>query len=185
MTDKILHAGKFVELRVKEGPDYKYEYLHESRCDGQIVSFLPHHSVRGYLLRHETTPCWGENERGYHINSFTGGWERDKHDAPIDAVIDELREEAGIILPSEDLIRTLGTCRGSKSSDTLYHLFSIDLNHGYEEVPIEADGVLESRECTRWYKNSMDWIREGVDPMIFVMYTRLQCLLDRKINRNQ
>lgn len=185
MTDKVLHKGKFVELRLKEGDDFAYEYLHEHRCDGHIVAFLPYHKERGFLLRHEVTPCWGETEDGYHVNSFTGGWESDKHDTPVDTVIDELREEAGIILSTEDSIKSLGTCRGTKSSDSLYHLFSVDLDMGYEEVEPEADSALESREYAQWYKNSMQWIQKGVDPMLFVMYTRIQLFQERKVDRTK
>jgi hypothetical protein len=183
MPDKILHKGKFVELKLREEDDYKYEFLHESRCDGNIVAILPVHKDNGYLVRHEFTPCWGE---GLNVSSITGGWEKDRHPTPIDTVLEELREEAGIVLNDETAIKSLGTCRGTKSSDTLYHLFIVELEDGnYDEVPIEGDGgSLEARAHNQWYKTAYKFVANGVDPMLFVIYARMQMLLDEEVNRD-
>ena len=183
MPDKTLHKGKFVELKLREEDDYKYEFLHESRCDGNIVAVLPVHKEKGFLVRHEFTPCWGE---GLNVSSITGGWEKDRHETPIDTVLEELREEAGIVLHDENAIRSLGVCRGTKSSDTLYHLFTVELADGtYDEVEIEGDGgSLEARAHNQWYKTSYKFIDNGMDPLLFVMYARIQLLMDRKIDRN-
>jgi hypothetical protein len=181
MVDTVLHKGKFVELKLREEEDYKYEFLHESRCDGNIVAILPRSSLHGYLVRHEFTPCWGTE---LNLSSITGGWEKDRHETPIDTVIEELREEAGIVLNTEDSIKSLGTCRGTKSSDTLYHLFEVDLDLGYTEVPIEGDGSsLEAKAHNEWCKSSMTLVRDGVDPMLLVLYTRIQLMLGRKVSR--
>jgi 8-oxo-dGTP pyrophosphatase MutT (NUDIX family) len=187
MTDTVLHKGKFVELRLREAEDYKYEYLHEARCDGNIVAILPYNvtGVMGlttYLLRHEFTPCWGDS---LNVSSITGGWEKKRHPTPIDTVIEELREEAGIVLKTERSIRSLGTCRGTKSSDTLYHLFAVDLSLGYEEVEIEGDGgSLEAKAHNVWYHNELEILEYAQDPMVFALYGRLKAKLDRKISRD-
>ncbi len=181
MADKVLHAGKFIQLKLREAEDYKYEYVHESRCDGQIVSILPYSSKKGILLRHEFTPCWGD---GLNVSSITGGWEKSRHATPIDTVIEELREEAGIVLHTEKSISSLGTCRGAKCIDTVYHLFAVDLDKGYDEVEIEGDGSsLESRAHNVWYTDPMDVLTYAVDPLVYVLYAKLNAYLDSAITR--
>jgi len=172
-----LHKGKFVTLKQMNTKDFNYEYLHEHRCDGNIVSILPVSYDEGLLLRHEYTPCWGDD---LCLSSITGGWEKDKHETPIDTVIEELEEEAGIVLHDERRIMTLGTCRGTKSSDTLYHLFLVDLTHDYpapkpfsQVTPTTDGGYLEGQAHCEWVRGD-SWIEKAVDPMLFVMYTRWQ-----------
>ena len=172
MTDKVLHAGKFIQLKLREADDYKYEYVHESRCDGQIVSILPYSRRQGILLRHEFTPCWGD---GLNVSSITGGWEKSRHATPIDAVIEELREEAGIVLHSEKSILSVGTCRGAKCIDTVYHLFAVNLDEGYDEVDIEGDGSsLESRAHNVWYTDPFEIAEKAVDPLVYVIFTKME-----------
>lgn len=193
MQETILHEGKFIQLRKKEREGHVYEYMHESRCDGNIVAILPVHMERGMLVRKEITPCWDEE----NINSITGGWEKDRHETPIDTVIEELREEAGIILHDETAIMTLGTCRGSKACDTLYHLFLVDLsNNEYDQVEPESDGsFLESKESVEWMPTGIGmepedkveecrWLSVANDPLLYVMYTRwLTGFLHKPITR--
>ena len=179
-THEVLHRGTHTELRRCRGENVNgYEYIHEHRCDGHIVSILPIHCIHGMMIRKELTPCWGE---GPFINSITGGWERDIHLTPIDTVIAELREETGIVLGNENAIKTLGTVRGTKSSDTIYHLFMIDLSDdNYEELEPEPDSELEKHEYCEWMPrvapelmtpDNSPWILDGSDPMLYVMYTR-------------
>jgi len=180
-TDEVLYRGSHTELRVRRGEHVKgYEYIHEHRCNGHIVAILPIHYEHGMLIRKELTPCWGED--GPFINSITGGWEKDLHDTPIDTVIAELREETGIVLGTENAIKTLGTVRAGKSSDSVYHLFLVDLSDDdYEELEPEPDSELEKHEYCEWQRldspelmtpDNAPWIWEASDPMLFVMYTR-------------
>lgn len=181
---EVLHSGTHTELRRCHGENVKgYEYIHEHRCDGHIVSILPVHHKRGMLIRKELTPCWGE---GPFINSITGGWEKDIHETPIDTVVAELREETGIVLGNENVIKTLGTVRGTKSSDTMYHLFVIDLSDdNYEELEPEPDSELEKHEYCEWTPSGVEtshvdmmsvpdasWVLHGSDPLLYVMYIR-------------
>jgi len=184
-TEKLLHAGKFVSLKMHDNPNFKYEYTHEQRCSGHIVAVLPIHPDRGMLVRHEFTSCWSLDT--LNISSITGGWEQDKHETPIDTALAELEEEAGIIIQSEDQLISLGTCRGAKSSDNLYHLFAADLGEGFDEVDIEGDGsFLETLAHNEWMPHGMeedslvgiDWFDAGVDPLLYVMYTRFRFSLD-------
>jgi hypothetical protein len=190
--DTVLHKGKFVELKQREGEGYKYEFLHESRCGGHIVAILPVSFDRGMLVRQEFTPCWGDD---LNISAITGGWEKDKHETPFDTVIEELREEAGIVLKDEACIMSLGTCRGTKSTDTLYHLFLVDLSNedDWDEVEIETDGsVLEGKAHNEWMptpgsndvNDDSPWLAGGQDPMLYVMYTRWMVAgLHREVSR--
>ncbi len=166
-------------------PNFQYEYTHEQRCSGHIVAILPIHPDHGMLVRHEFTSCWSLD--GLSISSITGGWEQDKHETPIDTALDELREEAGIILHSEDQLLSLGICRGAKSSDNLYHLFAADLGAGFDEVEIKGDGsFLETLAHNEWVPHGMEddslvgleWFDAGVDPLLYVMYTRFRFGLD-------
>lgn len=183
-----LYKGKFVTLKQMNTDNFKYEYLHEHRCDGNIVSILPVQYDRGILLRQEYTPCWGDD---LCLSSITGGWEKNRHETPIDAVIEELEEEAGIILHDETRIMTLGTCRGTKSSDSLYHLFLVDLTHDYPDPPVYSEvtpttdgGYLEGQEHCEWVVGA-EWMEKAVDPLLFVMYTRWRTAqLHREASRN-
>ena len=191
---KSVYEGKFIEFKVRETDDYRYEFMHESRCDGHIVSVLPVHIDKGMLVRKEYTPCWGDD---LYISSITGGWEIARHLTPVDTVIEELREEAGIVLHNEDHIFTLGTCRGSKASDTVYHLFLVDLsNDDYDEVDITTDGsFLEGKAHNEWMPTGLglephdaleqcEWLANGCDPMLYVTYTRwLKGHLHKKAER--
>ena len=178
---ETLHKGKFVSLMLHDNPKFKYEFTHEHRCGGHIVAVLPIHPDRGMLVRHEFTSCWDLEK--LNLSSITGGWEQSRHPTPIDTVIEELREEAGIILNDEDQIMSLGTCRGAKSSDNMYHLFAADLSSGFSEVDIETDGShLESLAHNEWMPhglqmdslNGVQWFDEGVDPLLYVLYTRFR-----------
>jgi hypothetical protein len=145
---------------------------------------------RGMLVRHEYTPCW--SEEGLHISSITGGWEKDKHRTPIQTVVEELREEAGIVLHDDCDIKSLGECRGTKSSDTIYHLFLVDLSDdNFDEIEIETDGsILEGKAHNEWVSMggaasedmNPDWIWNGADPMLYVMYTRWMMGLAINVN---
>ena len=187
-TTKMLHEGKFLSLKLHDNPDFKYEFTHEQRCDGHIVAVLPVHPEYGMLIRNEFTSCWGEDE--LHISSITGGWEKDKHPTPIDTAIAELREEAGIVLESEDQLISLGTCRGAKSSDSVYHLFAADLGAGFTEVDIVGDGShLETLAHNEWVPHGFDgdslvgleWFENGADPLLHVMYLRFRFSLDDSV----
>lgn len=183
---QTLHEGKFVSLKLYDNENFKYEVTHEQRCSGHIVAVLPIHPEHGMLVRHEFTACWSLDE--LVISSITGGWEQDKHQTPIDTALDELKEEAGIVLHSEDQLLSLGTCRGAKSSDNLYHLFAADLGGGFDEVEIDGDGsYLETLAHNEWQPHGIEsdsldgiqWFDEGVDPMLYVMYTRFRFNVDK------
>ena len=176
MRIKILCKTDFVELRkmIDEVNGVNgYIYSHETRCKGRIVSILPFRRTKDnkfeFLLRNEVTPPWGMETV---VSSITGGIE-DEYSIEENAT-KELFEEAGyeVVVPS---LISLGTCRGTKSSDTIYHLFSTDLTNIRKTGSASGDGSeLEKKANCEWKR-----IPEGEDPLIHVMYLRLI----RKLNK--
>ncbi len=152
-----------------------YYYSHETRCNGEIVALLPYrrtirargeYPVREYLLKSEVTPCWDTKKP--ILSTITGG--KDSDYAKLDAV-KELLEETGYQIIYRELIE-LGTSRASKSSDTIYHLFSVDLTNK-EQGEILGDGSeLEKRAKAVWVDKKK--ILECGDPQASVMYLRLK-----------
>lgn len=173
-NSQLLFDGKWVQLRriiMGELNINGYEYLHESRCNGNIIAILPYRIVDEdleFLLRGEITPCW--NVRNLIICSITGGV--DRNNSIISTVKKELHEESGYLIYQDDDLISLNTCFGTKSSDTLYHLFSINLTDydgSIDELTYENE--LEKSSYVKWVKTE-DLINCN-DPIVHIMYTRL------------
>ncbi len=125
--DKILCKTEWVSLREKDLNGQKYHYLHEDRSEGRIVAILPYRrigkDVWEYGVRVETISCWSPVPQQC---SLTGGV--DKGDGVVETAVKELREESGYEVLPKDL-KFLGVCMGTKSTDTVYFLFAVDLTH--------------------------------------------------------
>ena len=142
----VLYKTKYVELRkiVTIQPKIKeYIYLHESRSAGKVVAIVPYRRVNNtfkFLVRYERTPCW---EPGLTPCAFTGGI--DEGEEPSYTACRELKEESGIEINERELIY-LGTCFGTKSSDTTYYLFSALLNSDniHRDYHIESTAQIKS-----------------------------------------
>jgi 8-oxo-dGTP pyrophosphatase MutT (NUDIX family) len=142
-----------------------YVYSHETRCRGRIVAVLPYRDTPGgreYLVKSEMTPCWGFDRVR---SAVTGGWEGG--DIADDAV-HEMLEETGYAITCGELI-PLGESWASKSSDTVYTLFSVDLT-GREAGEALGDGIEQP--------NIAEWITAAeltavMDPQVHVMFRRL------------
>jgi len=155
----------------KEGISSGYVYSHETRCNGIIVAFMPfrkNDNVQfGYdfLLRKEVTPCWGFEP---HFSSFTGGYEKDK--GVEETVIMELHEEAGYQAETSELIN-LGESFASKSADTVYKLFAIDVTEK-KQGEAKGDGsVFETLASNRWFTDVA--FSNAKDPQVYVLFFRL------------
>lgn len=141
-----------------------YIYAHETRCNGNIVAVLLYERFGKdgwkYGLREEKTPCWGGKAE---LSSLTGGVE--KGSTPAATAVKEIMEEAGYICKESDL-KSLGTCRGTKSVDTTYHLFALN-----------ASG-LKKTEPTGEDKGKIVWLtgaeacKRVVCPIFFTMYAK-------------
>ena len=112
-----------------------YVYSHETRCQGQIVLVLPYRTVgkdTEYLVKSEVTPCWSMEPVK---SGVTGGYEGG---AISEDAIREMLEETGYTITRADL-EYLGTCYASKSADTVYTLYGVDLT-GFEQGEALGDG---------------------------------------------
>lgn len=171
-----LYTNPWVELRELVLPEKGvdgYVYLHEKRCGGDIVALLPYKTdpegnLVEVMVSTEVTPCWSMDEA---MSAITGGVEKkDGKQDIVGTAVMELREEGGLKAPAEAL-RKLGTCRGTKSSDTVYHLFAVDASEA-EEVEAEGDGsYLESLAKCIWIKPSE--VRNAEDPLLPMLFMRL------------
>lgn len=175
---KTLYKNKWVSLMEVVETDKGvngYVYSHETRCSGEIIAILPyHHEYIGqykYLLKNEVTPCWSLEKR---LSAITGGWEGG--DIRSDAVR-ELYEETGYKIEKSELI-SLGSSYASKSSDTIYSLFSCDLSFKQPVLPPGDGSRIESESEAIWVKPSR--LYEILDPQVSVMYTRLKKYLVSK-----
>jgi 8-oxo-dGTP pyrophosphatase MutT (NUDIX family) len=172
---ETLHENEWLSLRVLREPDKGvngYVYSHESRCGGRIVAILPYHDTaegRQYLLKSETTPCWSLNQV---MSAITGGYEGDNIE---DDAVREMLEETGYAIVAEELI-PLGGSYASKSSDTIYTLYSVDLTGRTAGVPLGDGSRLESESAAVWLPGQE--ITRVCDPQVSVMYVRLTALLD-------
>ena len=171
---ETLHDNPWLSLRVVRAPERGingYAYSHETRCQGRIVAVLPHRIHNGrrqYLVRVEVTPCWGLNPQQ---SAITGAYEGG--DITDDAVR-ELAEEAGYDITRDDLVR-LGESWASKSADTVYSLFSVDLT-GMTPGEAAGDGSrFEAEGTTVWLDE--DAISGVRDPQVGLMWARLREVL--------
>ena len=138
----IIYNNKWLQLKDNNG----YIYSHEIRCNGCIVVVLPFHKVGdnqwAFLVRDETTPCWGV---GPTRSAITGGCESLD---PSEDAARELKEEAGFSVLREQLI-LLGKCRASKSSDTYYYLYAVDVTDMTQEEAL-GDGSNNDQAPCVW-----------------------------------
>jgi 8-oxo-dGTP pyrophosphatase MutT (NUDIX family) len=192
---EVLYDNKWVSLKKIVKPEdgiEGYVFSHEKRCNGKIVAILPFKDElldpkdntidkglalyfkffkevpyqRFFLIREEFTPCWGLGET--FRSSITGGVENEN---VRDTAVEEIAQEAGYKVAKEDLIY-LGTGFGSKSSDTVYFLFAVDLTGKEKTLKADGDGSLLEKKAT------MQWIPEeeihtAQDPQVAAIYVRL------------
>ena len=167
---ETLCENDWVSLMMVRKPDAGvngYVYSHETRCQGRIVAVLPYRDTaegREYLVKSEVTPCWGF---GQVLSAITGGWEGGgiKDDA-----VREMLEETGYAITRDELI-PLGESFASKSADTVYSLFSVNLT-GREAGEAVGDGTrLESESAAVWVDAAV--LATLHDPQLAVMCMRL------------
>lgn len=173
---ETLHDGKWLSLRKIVDPENGvngYEYVHESRCNGKIISILPYKQYENeahepeiqILLRKEVTPCWIMNKQV--LSSITGGFEGGD---PRDTTILELKEEAGFDAEKNELI-SLGTCFGPKSADTVYYLYSINLTNKPAGEATSDGSELEQKAHCEWAQ--INDIVNAKDPLASTLLIRL------------
>lgn len=170
MTIETLHENEWLSLKKVIEPKLKisgYVFSHESRCKGRIIAILPHRNTGRectFLVKKEITPCWGLEPA---FSAITGGWEGGN---PLDDAQRELFEECGYDVPV-GFFKSLGTCRASKSSDTLFHLYTCNLS-GVTPRQHTGDGShLETIATSHWVTAKQ--LMEMGDSQLHVMYNRM------------
>jgi len=168
-----LFENKWLSLKQVVKPDIGingYVFSHTSRCDGKIVSILPFRYINGkkdveWLIRKEITPAWGLQ---FEYSSITGGVENND---PRKTAVHEIAEEAGYEVKEENLI-SLGESYGSKSSDTVYSLFTVNLSGKEKTLDASGDGSeLEKSGTTEW--KTTEEVIQYKDPQLYVSLLRL------------
>lgn len=117
-----------------------------------------------FLVKSEMTPCWGFDQV---LSAITGGYEGGDIE---DDAVREVLEETGYAITREDLI-PLGESYASKSADTVYSLFSVDLTHGVAGEAVGDGSRLESESAAVWLP--AEDLAPLMDPQVAVMYVRL------------
>jgi 8-oxo-dGTP pyrophosphatase MutT (NUDIX family) len=176
---KTLCENKWVSLKEISVPEMEingYTFSHETRCNGKIVAILPFRinekNEEEYLIRYEITPCWGLKPE---ISSITGGVEEDD---PVHTAIEEMYQEAGYEIFPNELIK-LGTSHASKSSDTVYYLFAVDLTKKEKVGEAKGDGSkLEKMAECRWAPPLVIFMSK--DPQLYILSRRLEKELDQR-----
>lgn len=137
---KTLYETPWLSLRsmeVEAAGGAEYIYVHSNPSKGLGVAVLPFRNREGhpteFLLRKELVPPWGLDTS---VCSVTGMHEGGEF---IKTAQRELKEEAGYEADLERFI-PVGEMRASKASDTLLHMFLVDLS-GVEEGEAEGDGT--------------------------------------------
>jgi 8-oxo-dGTP pyrophosphatase MutT (NUDIX family) len=191
---QTLWENEWVSLKIVRKPDAGvngYVFSHETRCGGRIMAILPYRDVRSgtcrcdpgpegqhqrdrcgfgevmrreYLVKSEMTPCWGFDQV---LSAITGGYEGGDIE---DDAVREMLEETGYTITRGELI-PLGESYASKSADTVYSLFSVDLT-GREQGEATGDGTrVEAESAAVWVRfGELAFMR---DPQLHVMFLRL------------
>lgn len=174
LKTKVLHDNKWLSLKEMTWPEKNvpgYVFSHEKRCDGKIVSILPYRYINDndieILVRKEFTPCWKTDE--LVISSITGGVEKDL--GPAKTAVHELEEEAGYTIDESEL-EFLGTSFGAKSSDTVYHLYTVDLTGKEQGKPTTEDPQELHSFC--YWTTDFNELKKAGDPMLSVLYLRME-----------
>ncbi|MDG4809328.1 sigma factor-like helix-turn-helix DNA-binding protein [Micromonospora sp. WMMD1120] len=168
---KVLFENPWLSLRTVYAPDRGidgYVFSHEDRCQGRIVAVLPYHDTpagRRYLVRSEVTPCWSLDPQ---LSALTGGYEGGDIE---DDAVREVLEEAGYAITRADLV-PLGDSYASKSADTVYSLFAVNVTGRAQSVATGDGSALEARGSTRWLDTAE--VCKVRDPQVAVMVMRLE-----------
>lgn len=173
MSIEILFENPWLSLKQIVAPEMGingYVFSHEARCKGFIIAVLPYRYTQDgpsgleFLVKKECVPCW-ELERV--LCALTGGWEGGE---PLDDAVRELHEESGYNVSPEGFF-SLGTSYASKSADTGFILFSVDLTGVPQEAHTGDGSQLESEAESLWVTERE--LLDIEDPQVHVMLNRL------------
>lgn len=171
MEDKVLYSSHWHEIRLKDG---WYEYTHSPWMNGVGVAVLAYKKGEGdeihYLGRYEVTPCHSPEPK---LCAITGGYDNADKFTILGCALNELVEEGGYDAPTEAVI-PLGQMHHHKGSDTIIHMFAVDLGHeGVRKVEATGDGTRgEEGSYVKWVSRTE--ILCCTDPLNVTMLARLE-----------
>lgn len=169
----ILFANKFLSLRAYRG----YTYMHMDRSDGHLIVVLPYRQLGPdtfrFLSHVEICPAHSDAPDRY---SITGGAEKGVSYTK-QAVI-EVREETGYDIHEAELM-SLGIVRPSKQSDTVAHLYAVNMA-GKTAGEITGDNSYWERDTKAQWLSEHEAL-QVVDPLFITSIARLKAALQSKI----
>jgi 8-oxo-dGTP pyrophosphatase MutT (NUDIX family) len=163
-TVRILFESEW--LRVLDNNGYIYSQEVKAR-HGEHVILLPYRRLGRdaweYLLRNELCPAWSNEPI---LCGICGTCEAQ---SPVEDAVRELKEEAGYTITAEQL-QYLGCVQGTKSTDSIYHLYAVDVADLQQEEP-QGDETGDVAPLV-WTPKPYD----SSDPMIIAAYCRARKL---------
>lgn len=162
--DKVLYKGPWLSIR--QTPD-GYEYMHQEKSNGGAVAVLAYRLRPTQIVgRFEECP---PHRDGLALCALTGMMDH-PGEHPATTAARELQEEAGIMVNPEEL-KALGTIRPSKASDTLMHLFSVNIGENRDIGKSIGDGTRgEENAYCKWV--TVDEALRCKDPMVATLLAR-------------
>lgn len=167
MDHKILYQDDIISVRETTKDDTKYIYTHEEISDGNRIIILPFRKKligHEFLLRRELIPCWDSHSDICSISS------KMISDNPEQTAVDKVKGDAGYSVEILDLI-PLGIVSASKSSDTTYYLYSVDLSNIDSEYSFN-----EPLEDISFWGTESD-IMNSIDAQLIACYGKLKYLI--------
>lgn len=177
------NESKWVQVRRKIYPDgRRYDFAHHPWCFGLGVAVVPYRtklipdfagtgspaSGMEYLARFEIHAAHDDNK--YEMGAITGGYDKPT-ETFAQCAAREIYEEAGYAVHADQL-RYLGHAHPSKASDTVMHLYAVDLTDYTGEVvePIGDGTAYEVGGYSKWV--SLDDALRSVDPLFVTAIAR-------------
>lgn len=130
--DKILYSGKWLSIIERDG---WYVFSQETNSKGVVyILIVDREEEKPILGRFEICPA--HKDETQTLTSITGGINIKRE--PIKVAVEEIYEEAGYRVSPEQLV-SLGKVNLTKSSDTIGHLYVVDVT-GLERGEAPGDG---------------------------------------------
>lgn len=175
-ADILLFDTEYLSLWELEDPECQYTYVKENKAhNSSKVGVLPYFKMPdGEVL---FVGCYEKfhAREPFGLCAITGSCEENVPGQTAEPRLDaqrELQEEAGIIAPLEYFI-PLGECISSKSMDSIYYLFAIDIGQpGCQIVHAAGDGSADEDKAYCDYI-SYNQVAMCKDPLLSTMVIRL------------
>jgi hypothetical protein len=173
----IALSTPWLELRELNG----YVFSHSPKWKGVAVAILPFRRIVDtpwgeanprfeFLAVLESRPCHGGGE---YISSITGAYDNSATKTLVGCALNEVEEEGGYIIPDQSKVIDLGWVNGSKSSDSVDHLFAVQIDKDAIECKPVGDGsAMEANVKPIWI--TQEHLIHSNDMFLLSMYTRLR-----------